>query len=74
MISQISSPCLPNYGEALAACLAISFATSLNLKKFIIESNSQVVILSLQHPKNPPDWRISSVIYDIIDSLPISIS
>jgi hypothetical protein len=50
MISQISSPCLPNYGEALAARLAISLATSLNLEKFIIEGVSQVVILSLQHP------------------------
>lgn len=74
MISQICSPCLPNYSEALAGRLAVSLATSLNHEKFIIESDSQVVILSLQHPQNPLDWHISSVIYDIIDSLPVSIS
>jgi len=47
MISQINSPCLPNYGEALAAHLAISLATSLKLEKFTIECDSQVVILFL---------------------------
>jgi hypothetical protein len=46
MISQISPHCLPNYGEALAARLA----DSLNLENFIIEGDSQVFILSLQHP------------------------
>jgi hypothetical protein len=50
MISQISPHCLPNYGEALVARLADSLAISLNLENFIIEGDSQVVILSLQHP------------------------
>jgi hypothetical protein len=55
MISQISSPCLLNYSEALAKRLAVFLATSLNLEKFIIKGDSQVVILSLQHLQNPFD-------------------
>jgi hypothetical protein len=39
----------------------------------IIEGDSQVIILSLQHPHSSLDWHISSFIYDII-SLPIFIS
>jgi hypothetical protein len=74
MISQISPPCLPNYGEALAARLAASLACSLNSNNYIIEGDSQVVISSLQHPQNPLDWRISPIIYDIIGSIPASIS
>jgi hypothetical protein len=62
------------YGEVLAARLAISLARSLNLEKFIIESDSQVVILSLQNSQNSLDWRISSIIYDITDSFRVSIS
>jgi hypothetical protein len=73
MISQISPPCQPNYGEILAACLAVSLARSLNHEKFIIEGDLQEVILSMQNPQNFLDWRILSIIYDIIDSLLISI-
>jgi hypothetical protein len=47
MISQISPPCQPHYGEVLVARLAIFLARSLNLEKFIIEGESQVVILSM---------------------------
>jgi hypothetical protein len=74
MISQISPACLPNYGEVLAVHLAVSLAISLNLENFIIESGSQVVILSLQHPQNLLNWRISPVVSDIIDSFLASIS
>jgi hypothetical protein len=45
-ISQINPPCTPNLGEALAASLAVS----LNLKNFIIEVDSLMVITALQHP------------------------
>jgi hypothetical protein len=48
-ISQINPPCDPNYGEALVAQLATSLATSMNLKNFIIEEDSQVVIIALQN-------------------------
>jgi hypothetical protein len=48
MISQIQSKCSPNKGEALAAQLAISLASSLHLNKFILEDDSQVVTLALQ--------------------------
>jgi hypothetical protein len=55
MISKISPPCLPNYGEALAAHLVVSLALSLNLGRFILEGDSQVVISALQHPHIPQD-------------------
>jgi ribonuclease HI len=55
---------MPNYGEALAVRLAVSLATSINLENFIIEGDSQVVIMSLQHPQNMLDWRISHVVSD----------
>jgi hypothetical protein len=48
MIFQIQSKCSPNKGEALAAQLAISLASSLHLNKFILEDDSQVVTLALQ--------------------------
>jgi hypothetical protein len=49
-ISQISPPCDPNYGEALATQLATSLAASMNLKNFIIEGDSLVVTTTLQNP------------------------
>ncbi|XP_059428630.1 uncharacterized protein LOC132162415 [Corylus avellana] len=69
ILSQISPACLPNYGEALAAQLAVSLATSLHIGKFIIEGDSQVVILGPQQPSLSLDWRISSIISDTIDSI-----
>ncbi|GLT66711.1 hypothetical protein SLA2020_390640 [Shorea laevis] len=36
-ISQVSPPCDPNFGEALAAKLAVTLAISLNLSSFILE-------------------------------------
>jgi hypothetical protein len=74
MISKINPPCLPNYGEALAAHLAMSLALPLNLGHFILEGDSQVVISALQHPHIPQDWRISLVILETIDDIPTSIS
>jgi hypothetical protein len=49
-ISQISYPCNPNFGEALATLLAASLAMSLKLKKFIIEEDSLIAISTLQRP------------------------
>jgi hypothetical protein len=71
MVSHISPPCLPNYGEALAALLAISLANSLHLDRFIIEGDSRV-ILALQYPRLFQDWYISPIISDILNSIPAS--
>jgi hypothetical protein len=70
MTSQINPRCSPNMGEALAAHLATSLASSLHLKWFILEEDSQAVILALQKPSISQNWRISSTIYNIIDSIP----
>jgi ribonuclease HI len=45
--SQITPPCDPNYGEALATLLALSLAASLQLKNFTLEGDSQIVISAL---------------------------
>jgi hypothetical protein len=68
--TKTNSPCQPNEGEALAANLAVSLANSLNIQSFILEGDSQIVILALQHPDISQDWRISSVIHNTIDSIP----
>jgi hypothetical protein len=47
MVSHISHPCLSNFGEALAALLAVSLTSRLNLDHFIIEGDSHRVILAL---------------------------
>jgi len=49
MDTQISPPCHPNMGEALAAKLASQLTLSLHLTCFILEGDSQIVILALQH-------------------------
>jgi hypothetical protein len=54
-----------NTGEALAVQLAVSLALSLNIKKFILEGDFQVVIESLQNPSKPLDWRISPIILEL---------
>jgi hypothetical protein len=70
MVSQINFHCSPNLGEALAAHLAILLASSLHLKNFIFEGDSQTVILALQQPTLSQDWRISNTIYESIGSIP----
>jgi hypothetical protein len=70
MVTQIQSKCTPNKGEALAAQLAISPAYSLRLSHFILESDSQVVILALQKPTIVQDWCITDIIHNILDNIP----
>jgi len=60
----------PNKGEALVARLATSLASSLYLKKFIPEGDSQAVILALQQPTIIQDWHIIDIIQDSLDSIP----
>jgi hypothetical protein len=69
MASQIQSNCSPNTREASAARLGTSLATSLHLKKFIFEGDSQTVILAFQQPTIVQDWRITDIIQDILDSI-----
>jgi hypothetical protein len=59
----------PNKGEALVARLATSLASSLHLKKFIPEGDSQAVILALQQPTIIQDWHIIDIIQDSLDSI-----
>jgi hypothetical protein len=49
-VSQISPPCSPNYGEAQGGLLVASLASSLQLHKFVLEGDSQMVISALKHP------------------------
>jgi hypothetical protein len=48
----------------------ISLAASLNLNRFILEGDSQVVILTLQCPTIVQDWRITDIITSTLDSIP----
>jgi hypothetical protein len=70
VISQINPSCDPNYGEALAAQLAVSLAASMNLKNFIMEGDSLVVITALQNPSITQDWHIESIIANTLTLLP----
>jgi hypothetical protein len=55
---------------ALAAKLVVSLALSLHLDRFIIECDSQVVILALQQPSIVQDWRITDTIHQTLDMFP----
>jgi hypothetical protein len=68
--TNLSPSCTPNVGEARAALLACSIVASLSYDKFILEGDSEVVVLSLKHPNSVQDWRISSVILDCLDYIP----
>ncbi|GLT61051.1 hypothetical protein SLA2020_337860 [Shorea laevis] len=70
MVSEINLPCSPNLGEAMAARLATSLASFLNLKKVIFEGDSQMVVSAMFQPHLNQDWRISPLINNIIDSIP----
>ena len=72
MSSQISPSCSPNVGEARAAQLACSIASTLSFDKFILKGDSEVVVHALQNPNSIRDWKISSVILDSLDSIPIA--
>jgi hypothetical protein len=54
----------------MAAQLAISLALSLKKNRFIIEGNSEVVVLFLKNPNFIRDWRISTIIHNSLESIP----
>jgi hypothetical protein len=66
----MQSKCSPNKGKALAVQLTISLASSFRLNRFILEGDSQVVILAFQQPTIVQDWRITDIIRNTLDSLP----
>ncbi|GLT64042.1 hypothetical protein SLA2020_365590 [Shorea laevis] len=43
-VSQVNPPCVPIFGEALAARLAVTLASSLKLKSFILEGDSALLL------------------------------
>jgi hypothetical protein len=59
-----------NMGEALAAQLAISVASSFSFNRFILEGDSLVVIQSLNSPLTNQNWRISPVILSSLQNIP----
>ena len=44
IVTQVRPPCSQDYGEALAAKLTADLASSLQLEKFILEGESNIVI------------------------------
>jgi hypothetical protein len=70
--SKISPPCDLNYGEALAAHLTLSLATSLQLKNFTLEGDSQIVISTLNFPAITFDCHIEHVIASSLSLFPTS--
>ncbi|XP_062145976.1 uncharacterized protein LOC133853973 [Alnus glutinosa] len=68
--TRIQAACSSNKGEALAAQLAVSLASSLRLDRFIIEGDSQIVIHALQQPNIVQDWRITDIIQQTLDLFP----
>lgn len=57
--------------QALAARLATSLVSSLNIKRFILEEDYEIVILALQQYNIAQDWQVSSAIHNIIDFIPV---
>jgi hypothetical protein len=54
----------------LAAQLDISLACSFNYDRFILESDSAVVIQALNQTSSNSDWRISPIIMTSLDNIP----
>jgi hypothetical protein len=73
-VSQVNPPCVPIFGEALAARLAVTLASSLKLKSFILEGDSALVIMALQQPLIVQDWSIADIISDTLSIIPFSSS
>jgi hypothetical protein len=74
LCSPPAPPCQPNYGEALAAKLAASMASSHHIDLFILEGDSQVVISALHYPSITQDLGISSLILNTVGSISASSS
>jgi hypothetical protein len=64
--SSLGPPCDPNTEEALAALIATRMVVSLRLQSFILEGDSQVVVLAVNNSDLTIDWQIAPIISDII--------
>jgi len=63
-------PCSAVYGEPTAALLVVRLALSLKLQFFILEGDYLIVTLTIINPTITQDWRISSIISQIISTIP----
>jgi hypothetical protein len=71
----INPPCSSAvYGEATTALLAVRLALSLKLQSFILEGDSLIVTLTINNPTITQDWRISSIISQILSTIPSTTS
>jgi hypothetical protein len=57
-------------GEANVALLAARLALSLNLSSVILEGDSLIVTISLNHLDITQDWRILSTVSNILSTIP----
>jgi hypothetical protein len=73
-LSRISPPYNGNYGEALAAQLAVSLVVSLVLKTFSLNGDFLVIIATLKTPALFQEWHINSIIAATFASFPASFS
>lgn len=64
--SSLGPPCDPNTREALVAFIVAQMAASLKLQSFIMEGDSQVVVLAINNSDLTIDWQITPIISDII--------
>jgi hypothetical protein len=69
---QYSPPCEPSVGEAQAALLAISLASSSKLVNFVLEGDSAIVINSLKDPSTILDWKLDDSISLALSLIPPS--
>jgi hypothetical protein len=72
ILSQVRPPCSPAYGEAQAALLACTLATSLHFGNFVIKGDSSTVIYALQNPSIVLDWQLDHIICNIFSLIPAS--
>ena len=69
---QYSPSCDPSVGEAQAALLAASLASSLKLVNFVLDGDSAIVINSLKDPSSVLNWKIDNLISLALSLIPSS--
>jgi hypothetical protein len=67
-----TTPCEPSVGEAQAALLAASLASSLKLVNFVLEGDSTIVINFLKDTSTVLDWKLDNYISLALSLLPPS--
>ncbi|XP_062165083.1 uncharacterized protein LOC133871673 [Alnus glutinosa] len=69
VLTRISPPCTPLYGEASVALLAATLCSSLGLSHVTFEGDSLTVNIVINNPTITQDWRISSIVSDFISTI-----